>query len=71
VNNDGTLLMAVDVANNAAVAVETTSGDYVPLSGVFTTSTNEVYRPAAALSPDGRELYYSVDGGLQVVSLVP
>jgi len=38
---------------------------------VPTNATTELYFPEAVLSPDGQELFYTSDGAMQIISLVP
>ncbi|TQR83272.1 hypothetical protein D8S82_28010 [Mycobacterium hodleri] len=71
VSRDGTVLYAVDTTTNSVVAFETLSGNYDQLATAPVGSTTVDFYPGALLSPDGQELYYVSDQGLQVISLVP
>lgn len=71
VNKDGTLLFAVDTETNQVLAFETASGTYTQLAAANTDGTTVDYYPGITMSPDGMELYYGSDQGLQVISLVP
>lgn len=68
-NSDGTLLFAVDTATNSVLVFNT--ADNTQIASVPTGATTVGYYPALVLSPDGRELYYSSDDGMRVVSLLP
>lgn len=70
-SRDGTVLYAVDTTTNSVVAFETLSGNYDQLATAPVGSTTVDFYPGALLSPDGQELYYVSDQGLQVISLVP
>ncbi|MHA3022321.1 Ig-like domain-containing protein [Mycobacterium sp. BMJ-28] len=69
-NGDGSVLLAVNTDLNAVVVYETTSGAFTPISVVAAGVSTVGYYPAAALSPDGKELTYLADDGmLQVISV--
>jgi len=70
-SRDGTVLYAVDTATNSVVAFETVSGNYAQLASIPIGSTTSDFYPGVLASPDGQELYYVSDQGLQVISLVP
>lgn len=70
-SRDGTVLYAVDTATNSVVAFETVSGNYAQLATMPVGSTTSDFYPGVLTSPDGQELYYVSDQGLQVISLVP
>ncbi|PEG34173.1 hypothetical protein CQY20_26815 [Mycolicibacterium agri] len=69
-SKDGSLLFAVDSVDGA-VRVYDTTANHVLLTTVDLDTTTEGYYPGAVLSPDGRELYYSTDQGIQVISVLP
>lgn len=71
VNKDGTLLMVLNADTHAVDVYDTRTGDFELLHSVPTNATTELNFPEAALSPDGMELYFSSDGALQIISLVP
>lgn len=69
-NDDGSVLLAVDTITNSVLAFDTTD-NYAQIATVHTNAPTPGYYPGLSLSPDGMELYYGSDNGLQVVSLVP
>ena len=71
VNGDGTLLMVFDAESTAVKVFDTRTPNYTLLTTVPTNATNIDFYPLAALSPDGMELYFTDDNGLQIISLVP
>jgi YVTN family beta-propeller protein/VCBS repeat-containing protein len=71
VSNDGTVLYAVDTATNSVVAFETVTGNYAQLATTPVGSTTADFYPGTKVSPDGQQLVYVSDTGLQVISLVP
>ena len=71
VNGDGTLLMVFDAESTAVKVFDTRTPNYTLLTTVPTNATNTDFYPLAALSPDGMELYFTDDNGLQIISLVP
>jgi len=70
VNPDGSLLMVLNFVTHAVDVYDTTH-DYALLYSVPTNATTELYFPEAVLSPDGQELFYTSDGAMQIISLVP
>lgn len=71
VNGDGSLLMVFDDTSGAIKVYDTRSPNYDLVTTVPTNATFVDYLPQASLSPDGMELYFNSDTGLQIVSLVP
>jgi VCBS repeat-containing protein len=70
VNKDSTLLMVMNFQSQAVDVYDITN-DYALLQSVPTDATTELNWPEAVLSPDGMQLYYTSDGALQIISLVP
>jgi YVTN family beta-propeller protein/VCBS repeat-containing protein len=70
VSPDGSLLMVLNFVTHAVDVYDATDS-YQFLTSVPTNATTEINFPEAALSPDGQQLYYTSDGALQVISLVP
>ena len=70
VNQDGSLLLVVNAVTHA-VDVYSTANGYALLKSTPTDATTEVSFPEAAISPDGQQLYFTSDGALQRISLVP
>lgn len=73
VSKDGTLLMVID-AGSTAVRVYDTRTPAFSLLGEVPTNAVPGYSfesVTAAMSPDGMELYFTGNGALQIVSLVP
>jgi DNA-binding beta-propeller fold protein YncE len=69
-NADGTLLFAVDTVANSVLVFDTTANN-AQIASVPTGATTDGYYPGVVLSPDGRELYYTSDTGLRVVTVLP
>lgn len=72
VNKDGTLLMVVDSTATTIKVYDIRTSAYAQVTTVPTNAaTGDDWAPVLALSPDGMQLYFTSDGALQVVSLVP
>lgn len=70
VHPSGTMLMVLNFQTNA-IDIYNIAAGYTQMGSVPTNATTEINFPEAKFSPDGQQLYFTSDGVLQAVSLVP